>query len=344
MKRFLISFLCLLQSLPLCATNKINYSPKVAEIVVKQNLLGDQSFFLIDVGASRGIAKYWKAFGRYVKGVGFDPLVMECKRLNSINPYPEFKYIPAYIVAEKEEIDQYENRQRTPVWSFEEYWKIYNINHTLSFNAGQELVFSNERISLDRFCFEHDVKDVDFIKVDTDGFDFGVLKGAGSLLDNDGTLGLLVESQFQGDADPNSNTFRNIDYLLVKKGFRLFNLTIWPQSRSSLPATFNYKAAGHTVSGQLKWGDALYLRDLIEMQAKGKKISTDKVLKMICLQEIHGLYDCAAELFLAFRDQLSSVINVDHCLDLLTRESGPYKTYKEHMHQFKTNPKAFFPK
>lgn len=92
------------------------------------------------------------------------------------------------------------------------------------------------------------------------------------------------------------------------------------------------------------WGDALYLKDLVEVKATGQEIPTPQIIKMICIQEIYGLYDCAAELLITFRDQLSHTANVDHCLNLLAREMGPYKTYQEHMHQFKTNPQAFFPK
>ena len=110
----LIFFLLLIQSLPLLAQNQVNYSPLVTKAIVKQKLLGDENFFLIDVGASRGIAKYWDVFGPYIQGVGFDPLVMECSRLNSINPYPNFKYIPCYIIAEQESVDNFKNTRRHP--------------------------------------------------------------------------------------------------------------------------------------------------------------------------------------------------------------------------------------
>jgi hypothetical protein len=36
----------------------------------------------------------------------------------------------------------------------------------------------NDRTTIDEFCSEHDVRSVDFIKVDTDGYDYYVLQGA----------------------------------------------------------------------------------------------------------------------------------------------------------------------
>ena len=117
-----------------------------------------------------------------------------------------------------------------------------------------------------------------------------------------------------------------------------------PTQRMPCQQGYNYKQTGHTNKGQLIWGDALYLKDLVEMKNMGQEIPTSQIIKMICIQEIYGLFDCAAELLVTFRDQLSHVINVDHCLNLLAREMGPYKTYKEHMRQFETNPRAFFPK
>lgn len=101
-------------------------------------------------------------------------------------------------------------------------------------------------------------------------------------------LGLLVESQFHGDANPHSNTFRNIDYLLVKKGFRLFDLTTWSYSRRSLPTMFTYKKAGHTNSGQLLWRDTLYLRDLVEIKKEGKQIPTPQILKTFVSRRFMG--------------------------------------------------------
>lgn len=346
MIRVLLVFFLFIQSLPLIAKNQLNYSPLLAKTIVNKKLLQDEDFFLIDVGASRGIASYFTVFAPYLQGVGFDPLVLECTRLNSINPYPKFKYVPSFIVAEDENIDNCSSRYSPNSRSSSTYYrKIYNINYRqISHNAGQEIILTNERTSLDRYCSENGVESVDFIKVDTDGHDFGVLKGGENLLNHESLLGLFVESQFHGDANPYSNTFRNIDYLLVKKGFRLYDLTTWSYSRSSLPTMFTYKKTGHTNSGQLVWGDALYLRDLVEMKQQGKQIPTTQILKMICIQEIYGLYDCAAELLLTFREQLSPYINVDHSLNLLAKEVGLYKSYKEHMDQFRTNPKAFFPK
>src|ERR1700730_10438407 len=84
----------------LYADNQINYHPLLTHYVVQKELLKDADFFLLDVGASCGIAKHWNAFENYLSGFGFDPLIKECERLNSINTNSKFIYFPYYIVSE----------------------------------------------------------------------------------------------------------------------------------------------------------------------------------------------------------------------------------------------------
>ncbi|MBU6447030.1 MAG: FkbM family methyltransferase, partial [Verrucomicrobia bacterium] len=211
-------------------------------------------------------------------------------------------------------------------------------------NKDDECVYSDSRISLDRYCLENKIKNVDFIKVDTDGADYAVLRGAEKLLREGEVLGLYVESHFHGEAHPYANTFRNIDQFLVENGFSLFDLSTWRYTKAQLPGTFLYKLPAQTVTGQISWGDALYLKDLLYMKNQGKQIPTSQIIKMACLQEIFGLPDCAAELLVAFRDQLSKVIDVDQCLNALARDMKLHPDYNTHMKCFCNHQESFFPK
>ena len=42
-----------------------------------------EEFFLIDVGASNGIAHFWYCFGDKLRAVGFDPLIPEMNKQNA---------------------------------------------------------------------------------------------------------------------------------------------------------------------------------------------------------------------------------------------------------------------
>lgn len=335
-------------------SNEINYHPYLTKHVVKDCLLGSEDlFFLIDVGASGGIDSCWDSLGSYLHGVGFDPLVEECNRLNGTNKHPHFKYVPSYVISEKSEIDDYQTpetlefHKTVTMFSRSSGWdamKRMNMDYEKEiFNHNQEVSYAKDKVSLDRYCLEHSIDQVNFIKIDTDGFDYSVLRGAEKILQEKNTLGVFIECDMNAPAHPASNSFRNVDCFLSGLGYRLFDLSVWRYTKSALPGRFFYDIPAQTKSGQVSWGDALYFRDLVDVHQKGEEVSFSQILKMACLQEIFGLPDCAAELLVTFRDKLSSRIDVDQCLDLLTQDMNIYKSYEEHLAEFKKDPKNFFP-
>jgi Methyltransferase FkbM domain len=65
------------------------------------------------------------------------------------------------------------------------------------FNAGAEIIHSSNRIALDEFAKQHSLRNIDILKIDTDGHDIEVLIGAQNIL---GTtiLGAKIECFFSG--------------------------------------------------------------------------------------------------------------------------------------------------
>ena len=349
MKNLAVPLMLFVFAFSLCAENQINDNPLMTRYLMQKRALDKEKFFLFDVGASGGIASYWKFFGKSLVGVGFDPLVSECERLNKINQFSGFIYEPSYIVSEITEIDQYTNKIiNCPIYersSSRYYLNNFKIDYTKQFyNRDADCLYTEKRISLDRYCLENKIKNVDFIKTDTDGADYAVLRGAEKLLQNGNILGLYVECNFHGEAHPNANSFRNIDRFLVENGFTLFDLSTVRYTKAQLPGKFLFNHPAQTFTGQISWGDALYLKDFVFMKNQGKEIPNSQIIKMACLQEIFGLPDCAAELLVTFRDQLANDIDVDRCLDALTEDMGLYRKYNEHVGRFRTNRQAFFSK
>jgi FkbM family methyltransferase len=330
-----------------------NYNPRLTRYLVQKQFFNAENFCLLDVGASGGIADYWKAFGNDLAGFGFDPLVKECERLNAINTFSKVQYVPGFVIAEDEKLDQHKKSQTsiayemTCTFARSSAWKMIKdlkMDHCKElFNNGEQVVLSQDHISLDRFCLKKGVKSVDFIKVDTDGTDYAVLRGAEKLLGEENMLGVLIEINFNGELHPHANSWRNIDHFLAEKGLSLFDLSIRRYTKGELPGKFVYRIPAQTTSGQITQGDAFYLKDFVQMKKMGKQVPTIQLLKMVCLQEIFGLPDCAAELLITFRDQLSSVIDVNLCLDLLTADVGLYKSYEKHQQEFHKDPTQFYP-
>jgi hypothetical protein len=147
---------------------------------------------------------------------------------------------------------------------------------------------------LDSFCEEYNIQNVDFIKLDTEGSELDILKGAEKTLKNS-VLGISVEVEFI-KMYIDQPLFSDIDQYLRSLNFELYDLDLNRKTRSSLSP---YSSSNVGI-GQLVQGQALYLRDSaseIENYDLNKKFwNKIKILKMASIQELFNLPDCAIEL------------------------------------------------
>jgi Methyltransferase FkbM domain len=209
----------------------------------------------------------------HLRALGFDPLVAEVERLNRANTLPKVSYVDAYVGV-------LEEHRRTPEgWMDDRVPGQSNLRTKISssfravtllgladqregFNSGSEIVLSQRRVALGTFLPEADRPAVDFIKIDTDGYDFEVLQGAEALFAAGGVLGVNVECQFHGPVDDRANVFCNIDRFLRQRGFSFYDMSIARYSRAVLPQPFELDLPAQSVRGQACWGDAIYFRDV----------------------------------------------------------------------------------
>jgi FkbM family methyltransferase len=228
------------------STPRINYNPIVTKALVQSGVFHSSPFVLVDVGASGGIEQYWRAFEPSLTAFGFEPLVKECERLNSLEQSSSVRYFPYFVGG-----DGYDGLfplsvTSDPVlgWSDDVYprtsaeraQKIMSMSFTRRFNnEDPEIIFTDQRTSLDRFFSTSDTDTVDFVKVDTDGHDYEVLTGARRLASDKQILGFFIECQLHGINHPHANIFANIDRLMREIGFSLFDIEVYRYSRAVLP-------------------------------------------------------------------------------------------------------------
>ncbi|MBC8035602.1 MAG: FkbM family methyltransferase [Rhizobiales bacterium] len=254
-----------------------------------------------------------------MRAIGFDPLVAEIDRLNGLAPANhlfEAAFVGSQPYRQKHDPNDWwalsaRNNQPFPRTSAPWATDILQMDWTKeAYNANAEVCFSERLISLDDYCAEKSIADLDFIKIDTDGSDFEVLTGAEHILNTGRVLGVQVEAQFHGAVDREANLFSNIDTLLREKGFTLFDMDLWRYSRANLPRRFFYDIPAQTQKGQVLWGEALYLRDFgdADYERKWQQDSwpVAKLIKLAALFDLYGLPDCALELLEKYCDVLTA--------------------------------------
>ena len=171
------------------------------------------------------------------------------------------------------------------------------------FGSGQEPRPAKNSETLDSVLARTGISRADMLKVDTDGADFDVLRGASALLKS--LLAVEIEVQFHGPASDDANTFSNIDRLLTRAGFKLMKLHLANCAAAALPRPFLYDIPAQSAKGPLEWGVAVYARDLANPDyAKhfGFTPSIDNLRNLALIYDIFGLEDAAAELLLSHPD------------------------------------------
>jgi hypothetical protein len=179
-------------------------------------------------------------------------------------------------------------------------------------------------VHLPQFLQDRGLSDIDFIKLDVDGPDYGILESLSPILSSAQVLGVGLEVNFIGTAAPDQHTFHNTDRFMRRHGFELFGLTVRNYSSAALPFMYAlpHPFGGVSTQGRPFQGDALYVRDFGFKDAArlAAGLSDEKLLKLSALFAVTGLGDQAAEVLLQFRARLSALIDIERALDLLTRE------------------------
>jgi len=190
------------------------------------------------------------------------------------------------------------------------------------------------------------LRHVDFFKVDVDGLDFEILQ----LLEPDFTrlfvLGCVIEVTFFGSDASDENTFHNVDRLMKRAGFELFDLTVRRYSTRFLPARYLHIPA-ETEYGRIYQGDALYLKDLCQSDwlAMADKGTPESLMKLAALFSMFNLPDCGAEVLVKFRDRIADIFDVEMGLDLLAAQAQPNSpkvSYARYMEGFERDGPYFY--
>lgn len=247
---------------------------------------------LIDAGARGGLQKNWRRAKKHLKVIGFEPDPKECRKLAGAAEGGPVKYINSALYSKEGPLRIFltKNRGVSSVYrpdaeflgKFPEKDR-YQISESLEIQAD----------TLDGVLRSGGVTDADFIKLDTQGSELDILRGASKTVD-DRIFGLEIEAETVPiyESQP---LFSDIDNFLRERGFFLFDIRpfYWKREKG--------KDYGY-AKGQMIFADTLYLRrpesfaSLIAKIEDGA-VGKSKVLKAVSVCILYGYLDYAMEIF-----------------------------------------------
>lgn len=301
--------------------------PKESSLVsfLRDSNITPPPVMLIDVGCSGGLNPAWRAWGARLAALGIDVLTDEIDRLTASETNPQISYVAARAGAQDGQVPARSNYSlhrsqgylataalaNRSCRDFLELWRRTvngktvpteaNYSNLVDPMADPFYAFYARRFSnvmsprtTDRWATIDELWSgpVDILKIDTDGWDFDVLRGAEKVLTS--CLAIEIETQFHGPITPTANVFCNIDSFLRDRGFSLFRLEPVTYARSALPLPFLYDIPANNIRGQITWADALYIRDFA-----GGEVEQDRLGTLALILDLYELEDVAAEILLA---------------------------------------------
>jgi FkbM family methyltransferase len=274
-------------------TNKLKEEGLLNELLITLGIVGSRKMRNDDDYGS-GI---WNIFAPNLTIYGFDADEDACNfandnlKLRQINWIE--KHIPLAISNQKGESTLYVTKgvDCSSLYPPNESY----LNRFAAFNEHLKLDFTVdiETTTIDDFCRQENVQEIDFLYLDIQGAELNVIQGATELLKRS-ILGIQLEVEFS-PLYQNQPLFSDVDSYLRTQGFALFDLiTDHPMCRRPRLNSLGNFAQNR---GQLLWADALYFRDPLGENSHPVTQNYHHILKLACLADIFNYSDYSLELF-----------------------------------------------
>jgi FkbM family methyltransferase len=247
---------------------------------------------LIDIGARGGLQPNWKQARPHLRVIGFEPDPDECARLARANDPRQALYINAALHREAAELTFNLGREGGTSSLLAPNWDYLNRFP----DPGRYQVVRRVALkvdTLDRVLPARDVREADFIKIDTQGAELAILEGGRATLVQQ-VFGVELEVMF-GPIYAGQPRFGQLDDLLGDLGFQLMDLrpSYWKRAHGA-------RYGG--PKGQLAFADALYFKTEHRFQEQLNAIADlpqrrTRLLRAVSISLLYGYVDYAIELF-----------------------------------------------
>ncbi|MBW2617533.1 MAG: FkbM family methyltransferase [Deltaproteobacteria bacterium] len=254
---------------------------KIRPLALDPGLIGDDPVVVIDVGASGGLQDHWRRLPPAgLRAILFepDPRAMEELKVRS----------GGRVQVVNLGLSDAPGRLSLHLCRRQQVSSAYRPNRSFLDrfpDSARFDLFETTEVEVDALdgWLVRNPTEVDFIKIDTEGYELSILKGAQKTLT--ATIGLLVEVSF-APLRQGQPLFSEVDEFVTRQGFDLFALA---------PKSWTRKeAAGRNLDspGQLVFADALYFRgpeNVLEMPG----VTESKIIRAALVYLVHDYIDLA---------------------------------------------------
>ncbi len=222
------------------------------------------TYTILDVGARWGIDERWASLAPDVQVYGFDPDDDECERLNlqaEQSGRGFVRYVPVALGASSVSVAFYPTIEPACSSIYRPIPKLAATFAGLECTTGTSVETVALR-PLDEWCSTNNVGPVDYLKLDVQGAELEVLRGADDALTTVSLLEIEVEFNPIYEGQP---LFGNIDGYLRERGFvlwRLDNLVHYAAGPAVNERSVTYFDSLRIESERPGWADLLGPRNV----------------------------------------------------------------------------------
>ena len=198
--------------------------------LLKQKISSNPIIFDVGGNSGQSILKFKKIFKNPIIH-SFEPIKSEYKKMEDMFACDENVFLNNFALGEKEELKEFNITAKSSNSSFNKIktgtnWlkkrKEENLSNTENFIIKKEIVKIN---TIDKYCLEKKIDQIDLIKIDTQGYEDKVLQGSKSTFEKEKVKAIVTEIMFDNVYEKYFS-FSDIEKHVLPFNFRMVGIDL----------------------------------------------------------------------------------------------------------------------